>query len=222
MNAPSLPLAAYGKAYDAARLRAAAEHAQGLAGALVARQARQAQGRPLTVAITALTSGAGVTTFAAGLATALHDAFRVRAVLAEANLRHPGVEELLALPRRPGLGQLLTGRIPLVEALQLPNDLRPPVISAGLDERQDAAALLHPRQLETLIAGCAGRFDFVVLDCPPIGATADMLLIGQTVDEVYLVLDAGQSTSDAVISAAEALATVGARIDGLILNRAHP
>ena len=91
-----------------------------------------------------------------------------------------------------------------------------------MEETQDAAALLHPRRLETLIDGATGRFDFLLLDCPPIGAAPDMLLIGQKADEIYLVVDAGQSTSDAVMAAADALATVGAQIDGLILNRVAP
>jgi Mrp family chromosome partitioning ATPase len=60
---------------------------------------------------------------------------------------------------------------------------------------------------------------FVVIDSPPLQAVTDAAILSALVGGTVLVVDAGRTRSGAVRNGREALAKVGARVLGVILNR---
>src|SRR2546428_14090654 len=60
--------------------------------------------------------------------------------------------------------------------------------------------------------------DFIVLDCPPVLAVADALVLAPMVDAVLFIADAKTTPRGAVIQARAQLDQVGARILGTVLN----
>ena len=62
------------------------------------------------------------------------------------------------------------------------------------------------------------RFDLVILDTPPVLATADAGILGSLADGVLLVVRAGQTDRSAAQRAYQQLAQGGARVVGAVLN----
>jgi Mrp family chromosome partitioning ATPase len=92
------------------------------------------------------------------------------------------------------------------------------VLSAGAPVADPMAVLASPR-MKMVLDEAAARFDWVLVDTPPIGLLPDASLVARLVDGVLLVVGAGQTDYRLV---QRAVAELGAdRIIGTILNRAE-
>jgi Mrp family chromosome partitioning ATPase len=66
-----------------------------------------------------------------------------------------------------------------------------------------------------------GRYDYVLLDAPPIVRFADGTLLGRLCDGVILVVGAGTTHREALVLAREQLDRSGVKVIGAVLNRAR-
>lgn len=147
-------------------------------------------------AIGSPSAGDGKTTTAINLAGALAQSADARVLLIEADLRCPRVAERLGLGTRPMPG--------LVQAIQTPglglgdvalriggHNLA--VVVAG-DCPATPYEVLKSARLGELLEDARRRYDYVVVDTPPIVSFPDCRLIGQWVDG-WLVVVAAHRTS---------------------------
>ena len=117
----------------------------------------------------------------------------------------------------PGLSGVLSGRATLADAV------RPSGID-GLDVLpcgplpHNPAELLDSQVLLDLLGEAAGRYDQVVIDSPPINVVSDARILAASCDAAVVVLRAERSTRRAATQAWAALAAVGARRLGVIVN----
>jgi capsular exopolysaccharide synthesis family protein len=137
--------------------------------------------------------GDGKTTTAINLAGALAQSPDARVLLVEADLRQPAVGNRLGLSGTPVRG--------LVDAIETPglglDDIvqrRPPfenlgVLLAGRVAPAPYEALESPR-LRDLIEQARNRYDYVVVDTPPILSVPDCRVIGKWVDAFMVVVAA--------------------------------
>ena len=63
------------------------------------------------------------------------------------------------------------------------------------------------------------KFDYIILDSPPITRYAESRVIATKVDGVILVLESGKTRSQVAIKAKQELEETGANVIGAILNR---
>ena len=82
----------------------------------------------------------------------------------------------------------------------------------------NASNLLSGVRMQVLLEELAKSFDLVILDTPPVLATADAGILGAIADGVLLVVRAGQTDRVAAQRAHQQLVHVGARIVGTVLN----
>jgi capsular exopolysaccharide synthesis family protein len=161
--------------------------------------------RPLrTILVASASPEQGKTTVAANLAVAMAQS-GARPVVVEADLRRPRLHEVFGFdPRRPaGLTSVLVGAADLDEALLeiaipggdpalgevvtvLPSGPLPP----------NPSELLSSAQMELLLDQLAERFDYVLVDSPPILLVADALQLSRVVDGAILVVRRNKSTTD--------------------------
>jgi Mrp family chromosome partitioning ATPase len=64
-------------------------------------------------------------------------------------------------------------------------------------------------------------YRWVVLDSPPVGAVADPLVLAPLTDGVLVVAGAEMAARGAVREAVQQVTATGARVLGVLLNRAH-
>lgn len=170
---------------------------------------------PRVIAVTSAMPGEGKSTTAMNLASALAEAgFRV--CLLEADLRRPTLAASLGLVGDVGFTTVLIGKTPVDAVLQKAGPNLTVLTSGRVPP--NPSELLISAHARTVIAEIAGRFDFTIIDTPPLLPVADGAEIATIADATVIVSRAGKTTHDQVERAVAALAKVGARPVGVILN----
>lgn len=185
-------------------------------------------GRNLRVVmIGSAAAGDGASTIARHLAEA---AARTgsRALLLEADLRHPTLAQQLDTQPGPGLAGVLTGAVPMDKAIQSIG-LRASsgegtggqtleVLSAGAALRSNPGALIESHEMEALLERAKSMYDLVVIDAPPLIAVSDAFPLLRKVDGVIIVGFVGRSRRDLAERLHETLDRSGAPLLGVIAN----
>lgn len=159
----------------------------------------------------------GRTQTAAGLALVMAQEFDRRVCVVDADLRRPGLREVLGLPAGPGLIDVLTGQAPLEQALIHLDDQRVTVLPGGAPTAQ--VELLGTAVMRRVLQALRATFDRVVLDAPPAMPAGDVALLSPVVDSLLLVVRAGVTATPAVHRAIETLDSD--KLLGLVLNDAR-
>jgi non-specific protein-tyrosine kinase len=175
--------------------------------------ARQANGLR-TVMVSSATPGDGKTLTAVNLALVLAESYRYNVLLIDADLRRPSIPLVLDLSDGSGLSDAL--RAPSDQKLALvPITPRLTVLPAGQAIANSVEALTSPRMRQILQEGAA-RYDWVLLDGPPVGPTVDARLLAQMVGGTLFVIHAGQTQCPDVLKAVAAIGRE--QIIGVVLN----
>ncbi len=173
-----------------------------------------------TLVVTSAAPGEGKTLTAANLAVTLaYDGLRV--LLVDCDIRRPRVHGMFHLPRAPGLMELLTASTapgsPPLPAIRDTSITGLSVLPCGALP-SNAANLLSGTRMRVLLQELREQFDIIVLDTPPVLATADAGIVASLTDGVLLVVRAGTTDRNAAQRACQQLANVGARVIGTVLN----
>jgi capsular exopolysaccharide synthesis family protein len=160
----------------------------------------------------------GKTTTTINLAGALAQAPDARVLLVDADLRAANLARRLGLDghARPGLVDAILDRNLSLEAVaDRRPDLNLTVVLAGRLPSAPYEVLKSPR-LGELLAEARTRYDYIVLDTPPLVSVPDCRVIGRWVDG-FLVVVAAHRTPRRLIE--EALnVTEPAKVLGLVFN----
>lgn len=181
-----------------------------------------------TVVIASAAPGDGKTTIARHLAEA---AARMgsRALLVEADLRHPSLAQQLDIEPEPGLTDVLIGTRSLDEATQSV-DLQA-LSGEGVSGRTlnvlasgtappNPGELLESQAMDALLERAKSVYDLVVIDTPPLTAVSDAFPLLMKVDGVVVVGWVGRSRRDVAERLHQVLASSGAPLLGVIANGA--
>ena len=191
-----------------------------------------------TLVVTSAAPGEGKTMTAANLSvTFAYDGLRV--LLIDCDVRRPRQHSLFQVPRAPGLMELLmptngassdvqsmsfNPSLGVTESGRPVTDIIRPTNVRGLSLLPcgalptNASNLLSGVRMRVLLQQLANSFDLVILDTPPVLATADAGILASIADGVLLVVRAGQTDRVAAKRAHQQLVNVGARIVGTVLN----
>jgi capsular exopolysaccharide synthesis family protein len=175
---------------------------------------------PKVILVTSALPQEGKTTASLNSAVAL--AYQgAKVLLIDADLRRPELHARLGLPAEPGLGELLAGEAKLpVQAAACPKVPNLFILPAGR-RRPRPAEVLGSVPMRHLLNNCRERFDFVVLDTPPVLAVTDAVVLSKSADGVLLVVRSAQTTQQSLLRARDLLLRVNARIAGVLVNRAN-
>jgi succinoglycan biosynthesis transport protein ExoP len=181
---------------------------------------RLRRGRTLQViAVTSPAAGEGKTLTAINLAGTLArggDAARV--LLVDADLRRPAVARQLAIADdAKGLTEIVEDAAVTLDSVT--HRLKPynlSVIPAGTRNGAVHQILRSPR-LDVVLAEARQRYDFVVLDTPPLLPVFDSALLANAVDGVLMVVAANQTPRRLLGEALNMLDP--AKVLGIVFNR---
>jgi capsular exopolysaccharide synthesis family protein len=159
--------------------------------------------------------GEGKTLTAANLAMTLAESFQRSVLLIDADLRRPSVHQVFRLPNKTGLSDSLHPGSPgKVMSLRVSPQLT--VLPSGPPTADPMSGLTSER-MRQLISEGASRYDWVVIDTPPVALLPDANLLASMVDGAVLVIGAG-STHYALVQ--KAVNAIGRdRVLGVVLNR---
>ena len=141
-----------------------------------------------------------------------------RVLLIEGDLRRPRITGYLGLDPSPGLVGVLTGEAGIDEALQRWAPGRFDVLAAG-SSAASANELLSTRQAGDLFDKLRSRYEFVVIDTPPLLPVADAASLGVHADGAVLVAEWGRARRPQVEAAVASLHLVAVPVIGAVLSR---
>lgn len=170
---------------------------------------------PRIIAVTSAVPGEGKTTTAMNLAAALAEGGN-RVCLVEADLRRPTIAKTLGLVADVGFTTVLIGQAPLEAALQNAGHNLAVLTSGPVPP--NPSELLITAQARALIREIASHVDYTILDTAPLLPVADGAEVAALADATLVVHRAGKTTRDQAARSVEALAKVGERPVGVILN----
>lgn len=152
--------------------------------------------KPKLVAVTGLSEGAGASTVAAGLAKSFSDISGSKVLLVDLSSLHPEESPLFGEVHRHSLNG----------ALQLASngkfrEGKDSLYYASATARRDDSGLttfspMHLYELMPQLQAC--DFDYIIFDMPPIDQTSRTLTMAGLMDKVLLVLDADNTSRDAL------------------------
>ncbi len=171
-----------------------------------------------TVLVTSGSTNEGKTTVARALAT-FAAATGTSTVLVEGDLRRPGRHNR-QLPRtNTGVVGLIEGRATLDEVLIPEVDDGPAVLPVTIPA-QHSTELLASANMREILKELRERYDFVVIDTPPLCLAPDCELLAPYADAVVFVIRHGSSTIDRTHRSLDLLETASSPQPVAFVNRA--
>ncbi len=173
--------------------------------------------KPLrSLVVTSAVPREGKTTVAVNLATSLAK-FGRSVLLVDTDLRRPRIHRVFDVKLELGVTSLIVAQATLEDSIVKTSIEGLHVLPAG-PTPPNPSELLHSAAFGRLKDELINRYDWVVFDSPPMNAVTDAAILGPQVDGVLLVVRAGHTTRDSVVSARKQLGGVSARLIGSVLN----
>jgi capsular exopolysaccharide synthesis family protein len=172
--------------------------------------------RPVkTLVVTSAVPGEGKSSTTCGLAILFAEAGQ-RVLIIDADLRRPRIATYLGLEGAVGLTTVLAGKASVDDVMQrwgtdlwvLPSGFLPP----------NPSELLGSRHMGDLLEELRGKFDMVIVDCPPLLPVTDAAVVAARADGALLLARSRKTTSAQVTAAVQALRSVDARLLGCVFN----
>jgi protein-tyrosine kinase len=166
-----------------------------------------------TLMVTSALPQEGKTLTIVNIALTLSESYSRRVLLVDADLHRPSIHEIFSPANTTGLAEALraaSGPPAFVEVSP-----RLSVLPAGRLDGTSTAALTSDR-LKHVLEAAASRFDWVLVDTPPVGMLTDAQIVSSLTDGVLFVIRAGR-TDYSIVQRAIAELGVG-RVVGTVLN----
>jgi capsular exopolysaccharide synthesis family protein len=172
--------------------------------------------RHKVIQITSPNMGDGKSTLAANLAVCIAQSGK-SVVLVDADCRRPRLHRLFGLRAELGLTSVIIGECGPQEAV-LPTEVpHLSVLPCGPRPTNPAELLTSPK-FEELLNELRGRYDFVLVDSPPLLAVTDPCVVAARADGVLLTIRVSKNGRPAAERAKEILNGIGAKVLGVVVN----
>jgi capsular exopolysaccharide family len=170
------------------------------------------------IVITGATSALGKSFVSANLSVLLALSGK-KVLLVEADMRRPQLGTYFGYKVGNGLSDVLVGQRELEEVL-----LRDAAGVVGLDVLPSGVIPPNPGELlltesfSNLLMGCGTKYDYVLIDSPPLLPVGDTLAIARQAATIFMVVRAEVSTLREVRDAVRKLEASGGEVKGIIFN----
>ena len=117
-----------------------------------------------------------------------------------------------------GLSHYLTGQADLSDVIYTTENNKLFIVFAG-PAVPNPTEILEKKYFEKLLEFARSQFDYVIVDCAPIGAAIDAAVVAKHCDGAIFVIAQGTVSSRAIMMAKKQLEVSGVRILGAVLNK---
>lgn len=175
------------------------------------------KGETRTILITSPSPREGKSTVAANLGIVIAQAGQ-RTLVLDADFRRPMQHRIFGIDRKAkGLSLVLAGKMAPEEAIAHTDLENLDVLTCGPDV-PNPAEMLNADRFARLVHTLSSEYERVLIDSPPVVTVTDAHILGALCNATILVLRAEFSTRRLASHAREGLASVGARVLGVVVN----
>lgn len=140
-----------------------------------------------------------------------------RVVLIDADLRRPSMARLLIEKVSPGLSNVLAGLCSEDEAIRKTAYPNLDIIFSG-EVPPNPSELLSNSRMEKLIQTLSQRYDYILIDTPPVGIVSDACVVANYLDGVLFLVRQNEAEKEVVLQCVKQLEFAGAKLMGFVLN----
>ena len=170
--------------------------------------------------ITSSVPGEGKTLCVSYLALAVSHVMDQKTLAIDADLRHPTLHRRFGLSNSMGLSNLIVDSVDIDQCIK-DTDIRNLKVLPSGPMPPNPAALLASERMKALKDELESRFDFVLIDSPPLFPVSDAAILNALVDGSMLVVQAATTRRSLVQRAARILGEDKGKLLGVILNQAE-
>lgn len=167
------------------------------------------------ITVTSSVAAEGKSEVCANLAASLAQAGK-HVLLIDADMRSPSQHHLWGVVNRIGLSQVLVREEPETDALQTIAPHLTLMTAGALPP--NPLAILDSERMATLLKQLADRYDYVLLDTPPLLGAVDAAVLGKVSDGVLFVFRPRVVDAGSALAAKSLLTRSGAEVLGLVAN----
>jgi capsular exopolysaccharide synthesis family protein len=160
----------------------------------------------------------GTTTTALYFAATLAKDFQAKVLVVDANLRTPKLHDICQIDIAPGLQNHVESGKELVVTILWNEIANLYVMPCGLSNFAPVS-LFHSDRFTEFLQELRERFDYVILDGPPIPRFPELRVMCTKVDGVILVIRAGYTRRQVALRAKKEIEDAGGKILGVVINR---
>jgi capsular exopolysaccharide synthesis family protein len=170
---------------------------------------------PKVIVLTSPGPGEGKSTTCANLGVVLTQAGKSTFIV-DCDFRRPVMHKFFGLRNLRGIVDVLVGERNLQEVWKEPLEGLKVVTVGSIPP--NPAEITGSRRMSNFLTSARERFDYVLVDAPPVGPVSDPAILATQADGVLLVLDAQNTRKGAVRQAIHSLEAVGAKVLGTVMN----
>ena len=168
------------------------------------------------IAVSSPNSGEGKSTTAANIAIALAQTGS-SVLLIDADMRKPVQHKIFKARNIDGLSTLIISRSTEENAVSkdVVNDLD--LLPSG-PIPPNPSELLSSDRFKTIVENFAKKYDYVIIDTPPVNVVSDAMVMKDSISGILLVLKYSSTTFEALTNSMKQIELVKANILGFVLN----
>ncbi|MCD8914585.1 polysaccharide biosynthesis tyrosine autokinase [Staphylococcus simulans] len=171
-----------------------------------------------SIVVTSEKPSSGKSTVAANIAVTYAQA-GYDTLLIDGDLRKPTAHYIFKMNNSSGLSSLIIKNTSLYEAVQETEVDNLSILTSG-PIPPNPSELIGSSNFENLIKQLEEKYDFIVIDSPPVNTVTDAQLYAETVSNSLLVIDTEENNRNEIVKAKNLLEKAGSRILGVVLNKA--
>lgn len=172
------------------------------------------------LAVTSTLPNEGKSTLSTNLAQLIaHSGAKV--ILVDADLRNPSLSRALRPDSKVGLVDLVAQKVQLEDAVSLDPQTGLAVLPGGATSKLlHTNEILASKAMQALVSLLRSKYDYVILDMPPMAPVVDVRVTSSFVDSFVFVVEWGKTNIDVVRHNLRGSPEIQDKLLGVVLNKA--
>ena len=139
-------------------------------------------------------------------------------LLVDGHLRQPTVQQQYEASHQPGLSDFLVGTMQLSETV-IKSPLENLWFMPGGNIPENSTELLNPSALQHFQSETRSRFDYIIVNAPPLMSSVDSLIFVGESEMTFLNTEVGNAPYEVLTRARRAIEQAGGVMSGLVLKQ---
>lgn len=165
--------------------------------------------------ITSAEPGEGKSTTSGNLSLSMAEGEK-SVILIDCDMRKPSIHKSFKLSNVKGLSDIIVGK-ERIEDVVVKYNKNLTILTSGKTP-PNPAEMLGSKVMSALIEELKKKYDYIILDTPPVQAVADAQILSTKADGTILVVRADRTKKDSVRNAINLIKKVNGNIIGTVLN----
>ncbi|QPF87110.1 polysaccharide biosynthesis tyrosine autokinase [Bradyrhizobium genosp. L] len=144
-----------------------------------------------------------------------------RVILVDADLRNPSLSRALVPDTKVGLVDVVAQKVQLEDAVVVDPETKLSILPAGTTSKLlHTNEILASKAMHALVMLLRSKYDYVVLDMPPMAPVVDVRVTSSFVDSYVFVVEWGKTNIDVIKHNLRSAPEIQEKLLGVVLNKA--